>query len=97
MARSGDFTLLEVNILENYGVVLQALANGSQEPTTDAEQRFVDVCQGKMEAESKIEKAWRKYQNKVLTPKQFHTLFGRNKVEVGDDDSPTDPLDLEGD
>lgn len=97
MSRSGDYTLSEVQILENHGVALQELATAKREPLNDEEQRFVDVCQGSLLPESKVEKAWLKYQNKVLTPKQFHTLFGRTKVEAGEDDSTADPIDLESD
>ncbi|MFD2164921.1 DUF413 domain-containing protein [Thalassotalea euphylliae] len=98
MSRSGDFTLQEVQILETYGVAFKELTNGTREPVTDEEQRFVDVCQGKELAESKLEKTWLKYQNKVLSPKQFHTLFGRTKVEASDDDtnsSDAEPIEID--
>lgn len=97
MGRSGDFTLAEVQVLENHGIALQELSAGKREPINEEEQRFVDVCEGKFPAESKVEKAWLKYQNKVLSPKQFHTLFGRTKVEAEEDDTPSDPIDLETD
>lgn len=93
MSRSGDFTLAEVNILENHGIALQDLAAGTRNPGTDEEERFVKVCAGELEAESKIERTWKKYQGKVMCPKQFHTLFGRAKVDV--DDSDSEPLDLD--
>lgn len=97
MGRSGDFTLAEVQILENHGVALKALADGSQPPATEPEKRFVEVCQGKLAPENKVEKAWLKYQNKVLSPKQFHTLFGRAKVEASEDETTTESIDLDND
>ncbi|WP_448551592.1 DUF413 domain-containing protein [Thalassotalea montiporae] len=97
MGRSGDFTLAEVQILENHGVALKALADGSQTPETELEQRFVEVCQGKLAPENKVEKAWLKYQNKVLSPKQFHTLFGRTKVEASDEETTTESIDIDAD
>lgn len=95
MGRSGDFTLAEVQILENHGIALQALANGTREPINEEEKHFTAVCQNQHLPVSKIEKAWLKYQNKVLSPKQFHTLFGRTKVEVNDEDSISESLDIE--
>ena len=85
ISRSGDFTLSEVQVLEQYGVALSELSSGKRPPVTEQEQHFVDVCSGQAEPENKIEQVWRKYQNKTLSPKQFHTLFGRAK-------SPATPL-----
>lgn len=89
MSRSGDFTLSEVQIIETHGVALQALMTKSQIPINDEEKHFILVCEGKADANTSIEKAWKKYQNKVLSPKHFHTLFGRTKVDVEDDSSST--------
>lgn len=91
MSRSGDFTLNEVQIIENHGVALQALMTKEQPPINDEEAHFVLVCEGAAEANTNIEKAWKKYQNKVLSPKNFHTLFGRTKVDVEDDTSIATP------
>jgi len=97
MSRSGDFTLNEVKIIENHGVALQALMTKSQAPINEEEAHFVQVCEGKADAQTNIEKAWKKYQNKVLSPKHFHTLFGRTKVAVEDDGASTstdnDPIE----
>lgn len=95
MSRSGDYTLNEVKILEQHGIALQAIADGSRAPVNEEEQRFKDVCEGKLTATSSIEKTWLKYQNKVLSPKQFHTLFGRTKVETNTDDiDVSDTVDI---
>ncbi len=81
MARSGDFSMKEAQLIEKYGVVLTELSTGILKPATEDEQHFVDVCRGVANADSELEKAWFKYQNRILSPKQFHTLFGRTKVE----------------
>lgn len=93
ISRSGDFTIAEVQIIENYGVTLRALAMGTQTPINDVEQHFVEVCQGKCEAQTAIERAWLKYQSKTMSPKQFHTLFGRNKIESNGEEIVSDDLE----
>lgn len=90
ISRSGDYSMSEVKILEQYGVVLLALSDGSQEAITDEERRFVSVVQGQQEAETKIEKAWLKYLSKTRQPKKFHTLFGSSKVASSDNDADDD-------
>ncbi|MBU2870776.1 DUF413 domain-containing protein [Colwellia sp. E2M01] len=94
LAKSGDFSLSESKIMEQYGVALKALAEQSRAPMTDEEMQFVEVCVNQLEPVTPIEKAWVKYQNKTLTPKHFHTLFGRSKVESEDDDEG-DPDDTD--
>ena len=94
MKRSGDFTLAEAEVLERYGVALMALSSGNRLPATEEEQHFVDVCRGNTTVANTIERAWLKYQNIILTPKQFHTLFGRTKVEA-DEEIESDPDDLD--
>jgi len=93
MSRSGDYTLAEVQLLEQYGVALSELASGKRSPINEQEQHFVDVCAAKAEPTYKIEKVWMKYQNKVLTPKQFHTLFG--KAKISSDTMANEPVDLD--
>ena len=84
LSRSGDYSLKEVNIIENYGIALRELSSGVRQPITKEEQDFVKVCSGEMQATSDVEKAWRKYQKNILSPKQFHTLFSSTKL-------PTEP------
>ncbi|ARD44711.1 DUF413 domain-containing protein [Colwellia sp. PAMC 21821] len=94
MKRSGDFTLAEAELLEKFGVALMALSSGTRLPVTEEEQHFVDVCRGNTTVGNTIERAWLKYQNIILTPKQFHTLFGRTKIEA-DEEIESDPDDLD--
>lgn len=93
MGRSGDYSITEVKILETYGVALAGISAGTIEPKTEEEKQFKAVCDGSKTAETPIEKAWLKYQTKTLTPKQFHTLFGRSKIESNSDDTETEPDD----
>ena len=99
MSRSGDYSIAEVTILEKYGVALSAIATGTIAAITDEEIQFKAVCQGELAPTTAIEKTWLKYQNKILSPKQFHTLFGRNKVDTTDvdtdSDSDDDSLDID--
>lgn len=97
LSRSGDFTLNEGRILEAHGVAMQELMSGTRAPVNEEEERFVLVCEGSADATSSFEKAWKKYQNKVLSPKHFHTLFGRNKVDSDDSavDLDDDDMDLD--
>lgn len=82
LSRSGDYSLKEVNIIENYGIALRELSSGVRQPITKEEQDFVKVCSGELQATSDIEKAWRKYQKNILSPKQFHTLFSSTKLPI---------------
>lgn len=95
IGRSGDFTFAETEIIEQFGVVFQELSAGTRAPATVDEEQFVKVCKGEIQAASDYEKAWVKYQNKTLSPKQFHTVFGRSKTQVSEDDTPSDDLDLD--
>lgn len=96
ISRSGDYSLKEVSLLENHGVAFLELSNGKREPCNDVEIQFLKVCQGDILPTTAEEKTWVKYKTKTLTPKQFHTLFGRNKVEV-DPDTDTEPDDIDDD
>ena len=78
--RSGDYSIKEVSLLENHGIAFLELSNGTREPENDVEIQFVKVCKGELLPSTAEEKTWIKYQNKILTPKQFHTLFGK-KIE----------------
>lgn len=61
LRRSGDFTRLQSDILEQYGVALKALCDGERDAVTAEELRFIKVCEGMQEAETDIEKSWISY------------------------------------
>lgn len=87
ISRSGDYSIKEVILLESHGVAFAELSSGMKAPQTPEEEQFVKVCRGELEAITKEEKTWLKYQAKVLSPKHFHTLFGKSKVETDSDET----------
>ena len=92
--RSGDYSIKEVYLLENHGIAFLDLSSGKREPENDTEAQFIKVCQGDILPSTLEEKTWVKYQNKILTPKQFHTLFGRSKIEeTEDEDTVAEDID----
>ncbi|WP_404342621.1 DUF413 domain-containing protein [Pseudoalteromonas mariniglutinosa] len=78
--RSGHFTLLEANILEQHGVVLKGLYNKTLEPQNEIQIQFTQVVTGNLEPTNAIERAWMKYLKLTTCKTKFHTLFGRSKI-----------------
>jgi uncharacterized protein YifE (UPF0438 family) len=86
--RSGEFTTVQAEILETYGRSLQALEEGTRNPSTKEEKAFVEVCRGKKEPKTAVEQAWAKYKslvNKKHTVNAFGSSF-RPEVEDSEDD-----------
>jgi uncharacterized protein YifE (UPF0438 family) len=84
--KSGDFSIAESDILAGLGVTLSGLSNGSLQPESAEEIQFVDVVSGKVEAQTKVEKTWLKYQKLTLTPRKFFTLYSSSKSSASKDD-----------
>ncbi|MDN4502405.1 DUF413 domain-containing protein [Alteromonadaceae bacterium BrNp21-10] len=88
LGRSGDFSILEADLLRRYGATLKGLQEGALQPQNEVEQRFVDVFQQALNAESRLEKIWVKYL-KCTTNKTFYTMFTsttrHNNIEDDDD------------
>ena len=78
--RSGHFTLLEADILEQHGVVLKGLYNKTLEPQNEFQTQFVQVVTGNLDATNAIERAWVKYLKQTTCKTKFHTLFGRSRI-----------------
>ncbi|MDP5212824.1 DUF413 domain-containing protein [Pseudoalteromonas tunicata] len=78
-SRSGNFTLLEAEILENYGAILQALHKKTVQPSNDLQTQFVKTLQGEQEPSNVFEKAWLKYLKLTTNAARFHTVFGKSK------------------
>jgi hypothetical protein len=78
--RSGHFTLLEADILEQHGVILKGLYNKTLEPQNEFQTQFVQVVTGNLEATNPIERAWIKYLKQTTCKTKFHTLFGRSRI-----------------
>ena len=78
-SRSGDFTIAESTLLQDYGTTLKQLHDGFLSPENEAEERFVQVANGKLEANSSLERVWVKY-IKATSPKSFYTLNSKCKT-----------------
>ncbi|GMM90350.1 DUF413 domain-containing protein [Vibrio fortis] len=86
-SKSGDFTLVEDEILTFFGTTLLALENGELTPENQAEVDFLSVVKGQKEPTTKLEKTWVKYIKLSRGKKRFHTL--NSKPVVADDDYNT--------
>ena len=86
-SRSGEFTVLESNLLNDYGYSLQLLSNGTLMPENIEEVRFADVCTGREIAQSLVEKTWMKYIS-LASPRKYENVYGmgrpQNNFESGE-------------
>lgn len=73
-SRSGEYTIRESKVLEEFGTRLQLLTDGVKQPETDAEQQFVKVVKGELEPETFIEKTWLKYTRLIQEVKRVYIL-----------------------
>jgi len=87
--RSGDFTRQPADILESMGDALKALHEGSREPVTDEEVRFVDFCQQKLDPINAVERAWAGYL-KALARKQIYFTASSAASDAESDSADTD-------
>ena len=55
----------EIEMIERYGVAFHQLAEGERAPRTDGQRRFVDAANGVREPETKYEKTWSRYMQRV--------------------------------
>ncbi|GAP74026.1 hypothetical protein W04_0537 [Pseudoalteromonas sp. SW0106-04] len=93
-SRSGHFTLLESEILEEHGRLLKALQEKTVEPINDIQAHFVAATTGVSTPINPVEKAWIKYLKLTTSKARFFTLFGRKRsfdapeveVEIDSDD-----------
>ncbi len=93
-SRSGHFTLQQAQIIERYGRQLIALEQGETQPETPEQSHFVEVCQGKMQPETLLEKSWAQYYKL-----RFNTCavnpFGKVCANADEDDlAPSSDDDL---
>lgn len=65
LARSGEFTCRQVELLEAHGKAYQAIHSGSQDPINDEERSFLSVCLGVKEPMTEHEKVWTTFRNKI--------------------------------
>ncbi|CAH0529595.1 DUF413 domain-containing protein [Vibrio hippocampi] len=84
-AKSGDFTLVEENILTTFGETMLALECGQIAPENAEEKHFTKVLLNPSKAKSKLEHTWLKYIRLARGRKAFHTLNSKSKFY----DNPT--------
>lgn len=73
-SRSGDYTVRESKVLEDYGTRLSLLAAKDVTPETPAEEHFVAVIYDDQDPDSFIEKTWLKYQRLITEDKRVYIL-----------------------
>ncbi|QIA64849.1 DUF413 domain-containing protein [Vibrio astriarenae] len=83
-SKSGDFTLVEDEILTFFGTTLLALERGDLTPENQAEVDFLNVVKGQKEPTTKLEKTWAKYVKLSRGKKRFHSL--NSKPIISEDD-----------
>jgi uncharacterized protein YifE (UPF0438 family) len=108
--KSGDFSIVEADLLTQIGNTLLALSEGSLQPVTDDEKRFVRVLNGELMPETSVEKVWMKYLRLTRSPRKFYTLnsssrsvaatYSKDDIDVDDmddnnDEGSNDELDYE--
>lgn len=71
---SGEFTILESELLHKYGRTLQAIAEGGHTPSTPEQERFLKVCHSTVKPVSPLEKVWVKYLDKRQGGPAINTL-----------------------
>ncbi len=76
--KSGDFTIIEAELLTNIGKRLFNLEHGLQMPANQVEEKFVFMCKSHKQPDTKVEILWKKY--KALTSKSLYSLHGSCKV-----------------
>ena len=92
-AKSGNFTIVEEELLIHYGHTLEGLESGNLQPESSDEQSFLSVLTAPETAQSKLEKVWLKYIKLARGRKTFHTLntkkpvASQSLVELSDDPS----------
>ncbi len=93
--RSGEFTISEAQMLENFGSAMMKLYQGEISPEDEEEQLFLRVMNDPESAEkSPYATCWKKYLNKTQ-PKKRYTLCSTVKSAAGsyDDDDGDDDSD----
>lgn len=81
-SRSGEFTVVESMLMNDFGYTLKCLHDGVLMPENVEEKRFIDVVTGTQEPQSQIEKTWMKYLRASM-PKTFLMLTGSSRGSSG--------------
>lgn len=93
--KSGDFSIVEADLLSTYGQTLALLESGQLMPETEDETHFVRFVHGETEAQNSLEKAWRKYATLARGKKHFYTLHSSASNQSDyDEDFSDDAFDV---
>jgi uncharacterized protein YifE (UPF0438 family) len=76
-AKSGNFTILEEELLTYYGDTMAGLESGKLEPENQEERHFLKAIKDPKKAKTKLETTWLKYIRYARGRKQFHTLSSK--------------------
>lgn len=97
-SRSGEFTINEAQVLENFGRTMKGLHEGSLTPENADEHEFISAFQdGGEYVKSHYANCWKKYLNKTQR-KRTYTLCSTVKStgsSYDDDDSDNDDIVIE--
>ncbi|KZN35176.1 DUF413 domain-containing protein [Pseudoalteromonas luteoviolacea] len=78
-SRSGHFTLLESDLLQQHGHLLKGLNDEKFAPVNTYQQQFVDMLKHKRPPANRIEKIWCKYLSLTTQKHRIHTLSSQVK------------------
>ena len=92
--KSGDFSIAEAFTLATYGETLISLENGTLNPESEEETRFVRVIQGLEFAESRVEKVWMKYIGLARQRRKFFTVHSSSERTSSSNDDYIDDEEL---
>ncbi|MGF1754095.1 DUF413 domain-containing protein [Vibrio makurazakiensis] len=81
-AKSGDFTLVDEEILTLFGDTMLGLETGELLPENSEEKHFLKVLSYPHKAKTKLERVWLKYIQLARGRKRFHTLNGGKRGEM---------------
>ncbi|ESP92913.1 MULTISPECIES: DUF413 domain-containing protein [Pseudoalteromonas] len=73
-SRSGHFTLLESELLQQHGQLLLSLYKQKYPPTNSLQQQFVDTFIQHKSPSNQMEKIWSKYLDLTTRKHKIHTL-----------------------
>lgn len=81
-ARSGDYTITEAKILEEFGKHCLDLETGTVKAKTKKEKDFLKALKEPEKATSVIEKTWLKYRKLIAKSKIIYTLSETEDKEI---------------
>ncbi|WP_299694396.1 DUF413 domain-containing protein [uncultured Vibrio sp.] len=95
-AKSGNFTILEEELLTYYGDTMAGLESGELDAENAEEKHFLKALKDPKKANTKLETTWLKYIKLARGRKVFHTLsskkptISQSLVELTEESSTTE-------